>query len=117
MTTNKALTNKDDKDNYYTAINLKVLHDAMKNLTHKGLLLWLYLAKNQDGYKQWLSCAEFLEWANCGKSSFYNAFEELVKLKYLIPVDSDKEEPKIWNFYEESRMENEKIEVTINKKR
>lgn len=113
VTVNKEAT---DKDNYYAKINLVALQNAMHSLTPKAFELWQYFSKNQDKHSFYLSKVDFLSWSNIKSTSYYNAFEELVKGNYLIPIDKESPEPKKYNFYEIPREEEkENVFVTINK--
>ena len=45
-----------NKENLYATVNLDALQEAMQALNgSSGLLLWLYLDKNADGYRLELS--------------------------------------------------------------
>ncbi len=72
-----------DKDHLYTMMNLDAMQEAMKVLNGSGLKLWLYLNKNQDGYKFELSRVECAKWG-IKKDSYYSAVEELVKKGFLV---------------------------------
>ena len=88
----------------------------MHSLTPKAFELWLYFSKNQNGHSFYLSKVDFLNWSNIASTSYYNAFNELVKGNYLIPVDKENQEPKRYNFFEIPREEEKKhIFVTVNK--
>lgn len=105
-----------DKDNYYAKINLIALKEAMHSLTPKAFELWLYFSKNQDKHSFYLSKVDFLTWSNIASTSYYNAFNELIKGNYLIPIDKENKEPKKFEFYEIPREEEkENISVTVNK--
>jgi len=45
-----------DKENLFATVNIDALREAMERLNgNSGLLLWLYLDKNADGYRLELS--------------------------------------------------------------
>lgn len=116
VTVNKELCDDKHVNNYYAKINLVALKEAMHSLTPKAFELWLYFSKNQDKHSFYLSKVDFLNWCNIGKTSYYNAFNELVEGNYLIPIDKESQEPKKYNFYEIPRdEEKENIFVTVNK--
>lgn len=116
VTVNKEKTDNEDIDNYYAKINLNALRNAMHALTPKAFELWLYFSKNQDKHTFYLSKVDFLSWSNVGSTSYYNAFKELVDANYLIAIDKDNKEPKKYDFFEvPQEIENEKIEITVNK--
>ena len=110
ITTHKQPTDNKDKDNYYAKINLNALQKAMSSLTPKAFELWIYLSKNVDSHKFWLSKVDFLSWANVGETSYYNAFNELVKLGFLVQRQGTTNR---YDFYEKP-IEKE-IEITIHK--
>ena len=58
--------------------NLDALQMAMKTLNGSGLKLWLYLNKNQDGYRFELSRVDCANWG-IKKDSYYKAVEELIQ--------------------------------------
>lgn len=88
----------------------------MHSLTPKAFELWIYFSKNKDKHTFYLSKVDFLSWSNVEKSSYYNAFKELVALNYLIPTDKENSAPTKYNFYEMPREEEkENIFVTVNK--
>lgn len=108
--THKELTDNKAEDNYYAKINLVALQKAMKDLTPYAFQLWVYISKNQDNHFFWLSKTDFLSWANMGASSYYNAFNELKKKKYLIEKDDKSNH---FDFYEIKR--EDKVAITVNK--
>ena len=71
-----------DRNNLYCMINLEALQKAMSELSGAGLALWLYLAKNQNGYSLDLSPADAAKWG-IKRSSFYRAMDELTQLGYI----------------------------------
>lgn len=77
-----------NKNNLYCTVNLEALQQAMSELSGVGLSLWLYLSKNQNGYKFELSPADAIKWG-IKRSSFYRAFEELQKLGYIDKVSGN----------------------------
>ena len=74
---------KRSKDNLYATINLEALQQAMISLNgSSGLLLWLYLDKNQEGYSFDLSQKVCAEWG-IKRDSYYRAVRELQDKGYL----------------------------------
>ena len=63
--------------------NLDALQTAMKTLNGSGLKLWLYLNKNQDGYRFELSRVDCANWG-IKKDSYYKAVEELIQKGFLV---------------------------------
>ena len=72
-----------DADNLYSMNNLDALQTAMQVLNGSGLKLWLYMNKNQDGYKFELSRVDCAKWG-IKKDSYYSAVEELIKKGFLV---------------------------------
>ena len=84
ITVNKAPA---DKQHLYTVINLQALNTACMKLQSKaGIKLFLYLAKNQNGYKFALSSADFMEWSGVKIGAYNTAFKELVDNGYLSSI-------------------------------
>lgn len=71
-----------DRNNLYCMINIEALQQAMSELSGAGLALWLYLAKNQNGYSMDLSPADAAKYG-IKRSSFYRAEDELTRLGYI----------------------------------
>ena len=101
----------DDKsiDNYYTKINLNALRNAMSSLTPKAFELWMYLSKNVDNHFMWLSKVDFLSWSNTKSTSYYEAFNELKSLGYLVEKDVKNQ----YDFYEIPK--DDEIGITVHK--
>lgn len=74
---------KRDSEHLYSMNNLDALQMAMKTLNGSGLKLWLYLNKNQDGYRLELSRVDCANWG-IKKDSYYKAVEELIQKGYLV---------------------------------
>lgn len=72
-----------DADNLYSMNNLDALQMAMQFLNGSGLKLWLYMNKNQDGYKFELSRVDCAKWG-IKKDSYYSAVEELINKGFLV---------------------------------
>lgn len=110
ITIHKELTNNECEDNYYAKINLNALHKAMSSLSAKAFELWIYLSKNQDNHFFWLSKVDFLSWSTFKQSAYYEAFNELKDLGYLV---ERKNKSNQFDFYEMPK--EEKIGITIHK--
>lgn len=78
-----ATRTKRDADNLYSMNNLDALQMAMQVLNGSGLKLWLYMNKNQDGYKFELSRVDCAKWG-IKKDSYYSAVEELINKGFLV---------------------------------
>ena len=73
----KLLVVSKDYTGKHTILNLKALQRASIDLQGETFKLWLYLAKNQDGYKFALSMVDALSWGVGSKSSYYRGIKEL----------------------------------------
>lgn len=72
-----------DAANKYTAINLNALFHAMNDLKKgSSFKLWMYFAKNQNGYEFDLSRVDCNEWG-IKTDSYHSAFEDLTQKGYL----------------------------------
>ena len=91
----KEETNNDCVDNYYAKINLNALRNAMSTLTPKAFELWIYLSKNQDNHFMWLSKVDFLSWSNVKSTSYYEGFNELKSLGYLVETKEDRKSTRL----------------------
>ena len=110
ITVHKEPTNNEKEDNYYAKINLNALHEAMSSLSAKAFELWIYLSKNQDNHFFWLSKVDFLSWSTFKQSAYYEAFNELKDLGYLVERKKDNNQ---FDFYEMPK--EEMIGITIHK--
>lgn len=109
ITIHKEPTNK---ENPYATINLEALSEAVHNLqSEKGIKLYLYLAKNQNGYTTALSNSDFGEWANCGRTAYNTAVAELIEKRYLIKKDGTET---IYTFFDKAREKENKEEPEEN---
>lgn len=72
-----------NKENLYAMMNVDALNEAMKNLKHAELRLWLYLNKNQNHYELDLSPAAVRKACGLPESSYHRAVEGLIKAGYL----------------------------------
>lgn len=67
----------------HTILELKALERASRDLQGEAFKLWVYIAKNQNGYKFALSMTDALSWGLGSKSSYYRAVKELESKGYL----------------------------------
>lgn len=76
-----------DKDHPYCKLNIDALNGAIKDLSHAGLKLYMYLAKNEPGYEFGLSPKALENEYGLSKSTYYRAKEELIAHGYLEELD------------------------------
>ena len=85
-----------NKNNKYTMINLDALNKAMNDLSNAELGVWLYFAKNQNGYEFALSRQDAAEW-NISKTTYHRAIKTFIDKKYLV---ADKPNSNHYTFHE-----------------
>ena len=110
ITVHKEPTDNKCEENYYAKINLIALQKAMSGLSAKAFELWIYMSKNKDDHFFWLSKVDFLSWSTFKESAYYDAFNELKRLGYLV---ERKKSGNQYDFYEMPK--EEKIGITIHK--
>ena len=71
-------------DGKHTILNLEALQRASSDLQGEAFKLWVYLAKNQNGYTFALSMVDALSWGLGSRSSYYRAVKELEEKGYLL---------------------------------
>lgn len=72
-----------DKNNYYAAINLEALQEAMSNLNNTEFKLWMYFAKNQNEHSFAYSPSDCISNWGFTRTSLYNAFAALEAKGYI----------------------------------
>ncbi len=77
-----------NRDNLYFIANYEATKNAMKELRHGSLKLWLYLNMNQPGYEMALSPADVEYKTGLSPASYSRAVEELTKKLYLVNRES-----------------------------
>lgn len=80
---------KCDKQNYYAAINLNALENAATQLKSGAFKLWVYFAKNQDGFTLALSNKAVADTFGIKKDQYDNAVKELIEKGYLLKTSSN----------------------------
>ena len=74
-----------NKAKLYTTINLQCLDNAAKTLNSTaGLTMYIYLAKNKQGYTMALSPEAFYNWCGYKKVAYNSAVAELIAKGYLV---------------------------------
>ena len=71
------------KGNLYAAINLNALEAAAQDLDAGAFKLWIYFAKNQNGYEFALSSKDAHDTFGLGKSQYDTAVKKLISSGYL----------------------------------
>lgn len=78
---NKEICNKDNK---YAAINLEAMESAACELDAGAFKLWIYFAKNQNGYEFALSQKAVEECFGMKKKQYDNAVNQLIEKGFLV---------------------------------
>ena len=73
-----------NEDTLYARFEMTALEHAGYDLDAGAFKLWIYLAKNQDGYTFALSRADIEKRFNMGKTQYDKARKELVSKGYLV---------------------------------
>ena len=86
-----------NKSNKYTMINLEALQKAMRSLSNAELEVWLYFAKNQDGYESAVSPKDAKDNWNIATTTFHRTMQKFEKEGYLVPDHANSNR---YTFYE-----------------
>lgn len=76
-----------DEQHLYTKINLDALNQAAIKLKAGAFKLWIYMAKNQNGYAFGLSNIDVKNSFGMGKDQYDTAVKELIENNYLVSVE------------------------------
>lgn len=82
-------TISNDKGDVYFMVRWADVLKASKELTANGMKLYLYLAKNQDGYNFYFSSADFCRTYDISDRTFRRAREELMEKGYLLEKEKN----------------------------
>lgn len=85
----KVSKEKCDTNNLYAAINLDAMENAARALKAGAFKLWIYFAKNQNGYEFALSNKAVEENFGIKKDQYDTAIKELIEKGYLIETSSN----------------------------
>ena len=77
------------KGNLYAAINLNAMEAAAQDLDAGAFKLWIYFAKNQNGYEFALSSKDAKDTFGLGKSQYDTAVKKLVAAGYLTNIQGN----------------------------
>ena len=77
------------KGNLYAAINLNAMEAAAQDLDAGAFKLWIYFAKNQNGYEFALSSKDAHDTFGLGKSQYDTAVKKLIAAGYLTNVQGN----------------------------
>ena len=80
----KEICNNEKKENYYARINLAAMDAAAINLDAGAFKLWVYFAKNQNGFEFALSSKAVQETFGMKIKQYNNAVNALIEGGYLV---------------------------------
>lgn len=80
---------KCNRENLYATVNLAAMDKAAQNLDAGAFKLWMYFAKNQDGYKFALSSKAVERDFGVKIKQYNNAIKELTDKGYLVHTQGD----------------------------
>jgi len=103
-----------NSENLFAQINIEAMFNAMRQLKSTAFKLWLYFAANQNGYSFYLSGKHACGVCGIGKTSYHEAFNELVDKYYLRQDTRNKNHYDFFEIPQDDQPEKE-IEVTIHK--
>ena len=86
----------DNRGNNYAKINLNALQQAMKTLSNAEFAIWVYFAKNQEGFTFALSPQAAADWG-IARTTFNRTIRKFIEEGYLI---SDNNGSNHYTFYE-----------------
>ncbi len=73
-----------DEKNIYLKINISAVQGASLALKPSTFKVWMYFAKNQDGYEFDLSSVAVCSFCNISDKTYREAIKELVEKRYLL---------------------------------
>lgn len=83
---------KKNKTTIKTSIYVDTLDEAMRTLSNSAFMLWIYLAKNNDGYDFYLSRTCACRDCNFSPSTYRRAVKTLEDKGYLKPTGKNQTE-------------------------
>lgn len=92
---------KVNKGTTYTVIDNNVLFNAIQELKHNELKVFLYMASNQDGFEFALSTKHVAEVTGANQRKIQEAINTLIEKGYLIQAG---ENSNVYMFYEDNTM-------------
>ena len=84
-----------NKQNLYAAINLEAMENAAQMLDAGAFKLWIYFAKNQNGYELALSSKDVQDVFGIKIKQYNNAVAELIEKGFLVNTKGNN-----YDFYE-----------------
>ena len=105
---------KGDQQNLYTKNTIAAIDEAAHRLQSKcGFKLYMYFAKNMDGYSFNLSSSDFTKWAGVSLQAYNTAIQELIEHRYLVKkADGSKNN---YIFYDIPQEQPQDLNVEIRK--
>lgn len=87
-----------DEINIYVKMNVDAIDQALMNLKQGSVLkVWMYFAKNQNGYTFELSSKHVMAYCNITDKTYREAIKTLIEKRYLVPRADNSN---LYDFYE-----------------
>lgn len=87
-----------DELNIYVKMNVDAIDQALMNLKQGSVLkVWMYFAKNQNGYTFELSSKHVMAYCNITEKTYREAIKALIEKRYLVPRGEGSNQ---YDFYE-----------------
>jgi hypothetical protein len=83
--------------------------------TEASIKMWLYLAKNQNGYELALSSIDAIKWGIGSKSSYDRAVKALIDKGYLVKQEGKKDYYMFYEVYKKEYRKEDILNIKINK--
>lgn len=109
---------KCDKQNTYATINIEAINKACRDLDAGTLKLWLYFARNQEGYEFALSSSHCYDEIGMSRKQYDRAMKNLINQGYLVNIKGNNydfyEVPVVSNGYNEDNKNNSVVSNEYN---
>ena len=85
-----------DTKNIYARINIEAIQNAINDLKPSTFKIWMYFAKNQEGYEFELSSVAVCGFCSVSDKTYREGIKEMIAKRYLIQNGSGN----CYDFYE-----------------
>ena len=79
-----------DSKNIYLKINIDAVQNATKLLKPSTFKIWMYFAKNQEGYEFELSSVAVCAYCNVSDKTYREGIKELIANRFLIQTGKNR---------------------------
>lgn len=106
---------KGDQQNLYTKNTIAAIDEAAHRLQSKcGFKLYMYFAKNMDGYSFNLSSSDFTKWAGVSLQAYNTAIQELIEHRYLVKKADGSKNNYIFYDIPQEQPQDLNVEISLN---